>query len=69
MVWTQPDPDRPGDLLASCDNPACGEWSLWAKNTDGRLQVTRRIPAAERDVIWPVARPATETTARRGRRA
>lgn len=29
MTWSQPDPRRPAQLLATCNNPLCGEWSIW----------------------------------------
>ena len=67
MLWSQPDPRRPGELLATCPNPACGEWSVWTRNSEGRWMTVRRISADERrSPSWPVARPSTEETARRG---
>lgn len=64
-TFSQPDPDRPDQLLASCDNPACLEWVAFTR-VEGRWIVARRISADERrNPTWPVARPTTEETARR----
>lgn len=62
---SQPQPKKPDELLGACTNPACGEWTIFRAVGD-RLEVTRRIPASERQGDqWTPARPATAETAAR----
>lgn len=65
VTLSQPDARKPGQLLGSCDNPACGEWVSFTA-VEGRWVVSGRISAeARRNPAWPVARTAREDTARR----
>ena len=66
-VLSQPDAGRPDELLGSCDNRACLEWTVFARR-EGRWHVVRRISAEERrNPDWKPARPSTADTARRDR--
>lgn len=66
LELSQPDPRSPGQLLGRCaDNPLCGEWVVFTKR-EGRWHCVERITADQRrNPTWPVARPASEDTARR----
>jgi hypothetical protein len=65
LRFSQPDEQRPDELMGSCDNSECLEWSVWTR-FEGRWKTVDRISLAQRrNPAWTPARPATSTTAAR----
>lgn len=67
LDFSQPDADRPDELLGTCDKDGCREWVILSMRED-RWMILDRISAHRRDPAnphWKPARPATRETARR----
>jgi hypothetical protein len=64
LTFIQPDEKEPAALLGVCEDPACREWTLWAR-AGGRMITMSRIPRTARNPAWKPARPTSPATAGR----